>query len=885
MPALDVRNFQNRVWLSGGRDQVPEGYLRRARGIAPEFTGSVRSMWPPQLLYHGINALNLLRFQNQRYQYDGVNLYKNGSVIYSSGSGMRGTFVSMPPAAGLNDYLFLAGSGALVKFDPSGTATFWGIQIPINSMQASNAAQEQITIDNFNASHTNWTPTNCGVADSSTIVAVGTGSLHVSPSGGPWKIINNSTFTVGSAPIDLGNYSGGDISLPTDAIALWVYDSPSNAVLPNWMEIDFDVNDGSFKKDYYSIVIQFSVPGSTTPVTQVNPAVIYNLQPNTWLQIFLPKQMFRRVGTTLNLDWTNVVAVRFSGDSSFTDLYLDNLQVVGGAALGQGPAVALGGSEYSYYAVYRNTTTGNQSNPQDVASNVQGVALNKVALTHIPLSPDAQVGARDLYRTSAENTGGGQTAFYLDTIYDNTTTTYTDSTADISVPLTLTPWQASVAVPPNAGALHYYVDGGNGYIFRLITAGTTGAALPAWKIPTAVWSALSAFAVGETISPLLAAGRFFVCAVAGTTGTTQPNWAAVAPLGNVTDGGVTWTDTGVQNTNDGTAIWRFYGINSTPVLGTEAIRYDNVVPPSTIADAVGPYQGSMVWTRDGAQPGRVYFSPPGRAEGVGTFVDVSTANDPVQKAVIFQNGLWIVTSRRIIRMNGQYPSFTPVVAYVEGGTQFPFTVFATEQDVFYRSTEGIRAFNWGSDRLYAFEAIAPVQRGQTVEDVPPFYPTVAGIGRDEVYFSDETQLTMALNHVRPVWRTFDLPITAVTYEDETGEVIASYGGNVYLFEHQSFTGTPIAFDFEVQTPSVELSNAMQNLSQRVYLDIDTANQIVTPSLLVDGGTFVLPAVTTNGRATIELPYQAPGHVFGVLLQAQPQTGIIEVFRIAVDIAA
>lgn len=885
MPALDVRSFDKRIWLSGGRDQVPDGYLRRARGIAPEFTGSVRSMWPPQLLYSGITALNLLRFQSQRLQYDGTKLYKNGVSIYSGGNGSRGTFVSMPASAGLNDYLFLAGSGPLVKFDPNFNETNWGIQFPINSMQATNLPQDAIVVDNFDASHLNWAATNCTVADESTIVAVGTGSLKISAVGGPWSIKNTTTFTVGSAPIDLGNYANTDISLPTDVVSFWVFDTPTNPNLPNWLKLDFDVNDGSFKKDYYSLVIQFSVPGSSTPVTQVNPALIYNLNPNQWLQVFIPKQVFTRIGSHLNLDWTNIVAVRFSGDSSFNTLYLDNLQILGGAALGQGPAVMTGGSEYSYFAVYRNTTTGNQSNPQAVASNAQGVAVNKVSLTQIPVSSDTQVGARDLYRTSAENTGGGQTPFYLDTIYDNSTTTYTDSTADISVPLTLTPWQKSVAVPPNAGAIHYYVDGGNGYIFKLITSGTTGAGVPAWQIPTGAWSALSTFTVGTTVSPLKAAGRFFNCTTAGTTGTTQPNWAGVAPLGTVTDGTVVWTDTGVQNTTDNTAVWQFFGINSTPVLGTQAIRYDNVVPFATIADAVGPYQGSMVWTRDSAQPGRVYFSPPGRAEGIGAFVDVSTANDPVQKAVIFQNSLWVVTARRIIRLNGQYPAFTPVVCYVEGGTQFPFTVFATEQDVFYRSTEGIRAFNWGADRLYAFEAIAPIQRGQTVEDVPPFYPTVAGVGRDEIYFSDQTSLTLALNHVRPFWRTFDLPITAITYEDETGEVIASYGGNVYLFEHQSFGGTPIAFDFEVQTPSVELSNAMQNLSQRVYLDINTANQIVTPSLLVDGGTFALPAVTTNGRATIEIPYQAPGHVFGVLLQAQPQTGIIEVFRVAVDIAA
>ena len=897
MPALDVRNFDKRIWLAGGRDQVPPGYCRLARGVALELTGSIKSMWPPQLLYPNIAALNLIRYNNNRIAYDGSKLYVNGSAVYSTGfNGQRGTFTAISPTTGVQDYLFMCGGGQNIKMDPLNNVTNWGIEPPVNSLQASNLAQESIVIDNFNASSSNWATTNCTVANESTEYITGTGSLKVSAVGGPWHIINSTTFTVGSAPIDLGNFASGDLSLPTDVISFWFFYAPSSGGLTfsNWLQIDFDVDDGTFKKQYYTIVMQLTPPGSTTPVTRVNPAVTFSVQPNQWQQFYLAKQQFTRVGSALWQDWTNVVAVRISGDSSFDHAYFDNLQVLGGAALGQGPAVMSGGSEYSYYAVYRNETTGTQSNPQDTASNVQGVAVNRVSLTNVPVSTDTQVGARDLYRTSAENTGPGQTAFYLDTIYDNTTTTYTDSTADTSVPLTLTPWKASQAVPPNSGAIAYYVDGGNGYIFKLTTSGTTGAGVPQWNIPTAIWSALSTFLVGETVAPLKAAGQFWEVTTAGTTGTTQPNWAANATPGDtVTDGSVVWTNLGTKTTTDDTAVWTFYGVNSTPVLGTQSVLLDNGVVPATINDCAGPFQGSLVSTRD-TNPGfkgAVYISPPGRNEAIGTVVFASTDDDACQKAIVFQQQLWILTQTRILQINGTYPDgtagsgFTVTQVYTECGTNYPFTVGATEVDVFYRSSEGMRAFNWAQDRLIAFDPVAPVFRGYQVEDIPPFAPIICGMGRDEIIFSDTNTLAMGLGYVRQFWRTWNIGFSAIYYDDDVNEILTSYGGNVYLWEHPTLVGSPLAFAWEVQTGGVEINPAVQPQSQRLYLDINTGNQLVTPTLLVDNSSYVLPAIQNTTRQTIELPIQVPGFLYSVNLTANPSTGIIEVFRVALDITA
>lgn len=86
---------------------------------------------------------------------------------------------------------------------------------------------------------------------------------------------------------------------------------------------------------------------------------------------------------------------------------------------------------YLYYVTFVNTVTGTESNPSP-ASAGQTVNAKKIDLSAIPISTDAQVNARRIYRF-----GGTSSANRLVTeIGDNTTTTYTDNTADIDLELT-----------------------------------------------------------------------------------------------------------------------------------------------------------------------------------------------------------------------------------------------------------------------------------------------------------------------------------------------------------------------------------------------------------------------------------------------------------------
>ena len=889
---ISFADFSRRLVLSAGREQIPPGAVRRASGIAPEITASALSRWGSSSLYPGIAAIQLYYWNGTRYAYNGSALYANGTSVKTGFNGQRLTFNSGPPQPGLPDYLFVLGGGvAPFKIDPSGAITNWGILPPPNGANATNIAAEQIVIDTFNASATNWTAYQCVIADEVSEFQTGTGSLFVNPTAGPWRI-----HMAPSPTLNLGTYSGGDISLETDVVQFWVYFH--GTFNTTWMEIDFDVNDGSFKKDWYSYsfglispqgVLQGDVPARGTQV-------MLNFQQDEWQQLTIPKSAFQRNGVDYQYDWANVVSIRFQGGNFASYLLLDNLTLSGGCAMGAGPAVGNGGSEYDYYVVYRNLTTGSQSNPQSNAATVPGVQVNKVRLSNIPVSADSQVSARDLYRTQALTQPGGGIPFYLDTIYDNTTTTYTDKVADSSVRLATTVWMPSVALPPNTSA-PYYVDGGNGYYFKLTTNGTTGSVAPDWVVPSTNWSPNTIFYVNETIGPRKGAGNFFKLTIQGISGLTEPNWAAFLTVGDaVADGTAIWTNEGLKTTTDNTTVWTFEGINSTAILGNEAALLDNAPPLITYNDAVIS-MGSMWWDRDSAVGAErnVYVSPPGRFESVGATLQITSQNDPTQKLINWDSALWLFSQERAFQIWGTYPQFTSDPANEAVGTNTPFAIVGVQLlGIIYWAPDGIRVMNWSGSRLIGFEQLAPILRGQPEENVAAWSPTSgpiwAALSRDEVIFSDGSALTLGLTYDGGgmTWRLPGQILTALWYERQTGEIQAAWGGNIYLFEQPGqLTDNSTAIPFEFQSAATMPDTGAEFTTQRIYITVNPnvsgVAQTLTPSLIIDGVSTALPTITASKRTTFELSPKLFGRFFDGINLTGSLTGRVEIFRLEADV--
>lgn len=139
----------------------------------------------------------------------------------------------------------------------------------------------------------------------------------------------------------------------------------------------------------------------------------------------------RQEGAGVDLTAVDYVRVRFRfiGNTVAEDGYrIDALQFItsgGGALTGA----------HTYRVTYL-TKYGTESNAGPISESVTiPTGGGDILLTNIPVSPDSQVVARNIYRTVA----GGDEHLYLVTIYDNSTTSYTDQISDGALAITTPP--------------------------------------------------------------------------------------------------------------------------------------------------------------------------------------------------------------------------------------------------------------------------------------------------------------------------------------------------------------------------------------------------------------------------------------------------------------
>jgi hypothetical protein len=106
---------------------------------------------------------------------------------------------------------------------------------------------------------------------------------------------------------------------------------------------------------------------------------------------------------------------------------------VGGAGnpvLADGGAGALGAGNYYGVYTYYNAVTGVESNPSYPNLVLALGAGRQIAWTNVTVSPTAQVNARRLYRTFANQQGE---YYFVGQINDNVTTTFTDNVAPLAM--------------------------------------------------------------------------------------------------------------------------------------------------------------------------------------------------------------------------------------------------------------------------------------------------------------------------------------------------------------------------------------------------------------------------------------------------------------------
>lgn len=331
-------------------------------------------------------------------------------------------------------------------------------------------------------------------------------------------------------------------------------------------------------------------------------------------------------------------------------------------------------------------------------------------------------------------------------------------------------------------------------------------------------------------------------------------------------------------------------------LENEVLLFDNIVPSESTSDAFGPHAGRM-WTLDDVESrGRVFYSPIGRPEAVEGFLEINNGDDPCLRLQGWGGSLYVFTNGHILQIIGFDTPFTfrevfgapGIASMTESGSPIDtrFSVVSTPMGIIYHASDGnLRLFDATQSVLAGFEAIARLLQGEALEDVPAFEPVIAESTTREVFFSDATATTLALNMTDASWRVAGGPNTAFYFEPDTQRLVAGEAGVVVIKEQAGLltdAGTPI--NFEIETMATLTDAVHEGLVQRVYFDVNTQDQLLTPTLVLDNDEIVLPPFRTASRPaqSVEIVVGRWGRVIGVRL-AGSLTAQVEVFGIEADV--
>ena len=452
---IRFRTFDKGLFVSPAADQLPEGALRRARGVAAVRTGSIKSRFgSTQVLTAPATVHTVFRFGDVRFAGVGGLLQRNGVTILTGLTSSPFRFARMPPTTGITDYLFLANGGLARKINTAGAVTTWGIAAPTTAITAAKAAADDKQIEALDVT-TGWTvnaASGGSIALDSTIKQEGTNALKITVPDSGANAATKIAKTLG-ATINLNTLDSGATSPPEDYIAFWMRVDNVRRIESVKIMLTDDTTSSNGTSDSNNALVRELViddhirrrqilrPIGIGDLAGVNGQEATFLASNIrnqnkidiveqlgetfgspiddgWVRFLIPKTSFTTVGS---MSFANVRTIRFifrnprSGDAT---VYLDDIRLIGGTGM-QG--------DYQYRVTFRNSTTGTRSNPSPITS-ISTVFRQAVELSDIPVSTDTQVNQREIWRT----VGNGAAFFKAATISDNVTTTFTDSAADFS---------------------------------------------------------------------------------------------------------------------------------------------------------------------------------------------------------------------------------------------------------------------------------------------------------------------------------------------------------------------------------------------------------------------------------------------------------------------
>lgn len=917
---IEFHPFSGGLWVAGSRVVTPKGAMRRYRGASPVPTMTWRTRAGLENLRadtgvgtpHSVTRYGTNRYVGTGTVINGFGIAGGSAVLAVGLNGDRLTFVQMPIDV-TDDYLFVAGGGRLFKVPPAGASTNWGIVAPTNFAFQSIGEAAKV-IDSMEVA-ADWIPTGAVIRVNDTVIKEeGTASMKMSAqlpthSGSLIRQLATADDLMLLPEIVLSTRPF-QVSSIHDYVAFWLrIDKPGNL---EFIQIDFDCDDGSFNSDVLSRLFipeamsatqsteQQNLPSSQSvtviegfirdsagrivagvpdkgflhsikgawrvaaeadpmffittggggaitvlrnassggplvstkalPVT--NGRQIIPANEDTWTRLLVPKSSFTRSGLKDAADWNTIKAIRISmkaNSGGGVNVWIDDLKLIGGYGLE---------GAYQYKMTYRNSATGTRSNsnpdPVTIPAIIDTggrkddiVRRNTVRIGGFPPPTDPQVDQLEFWRT----VGNGAAFFRLDRI-SPMETSYDDVTADYF----------------ELGRHHNYPASGT------ITApGTT----------TATMTDISMWDLIEVDGVITASGEQRTVIDKPSSGVVTLELAA------------TWS----------AVSYKFE--NSVKILDTEELPLDNIPPAGTYNDAEGPHEGRMWWCRDSAVGAghRLYYSPAGRPEAVQGFIELTHPTDTTQKVVRWNASLYCLTLSRLFQIFGETEPFQFKQIGSCPGTRRPFTVVPTPLGIFYQSYDGVRLFNGQDASLVGFEALGPLFRGETAEDIPPFDGVVACYARNEYIISDGVSTTLALNTTNGTWRNLGFVATALSYDAERDEILATLptGRLVNVEKAGQLTDFDEPIEFEWETSAMITESDRVGLVQRLYVEANCNDQVLSPTLILDNAVIELPDFTgPNGIRQFEFSVNRTGRVVGLRI-AGAATKQVEVMRVAAQV--
>jgi len=901
MPTIRLRNFTKGLFLIGGRDLDPSA-LRKATNTNPIRTTTIRSRWGTKALLPNIVPVRCARFGTNRIAADkggvlrwlpdafaGTTATWTANTAYAlntlivdsnnnvqevttagtSGStaptwsttinattadgtvtwtmvagqirtGLSGTpvFVKAPPAAGDVSYLFVCGPGAMVKIDPNGNITNWGIQPPTAAPTLAAAAPtyQPIVIDTMvGTSNTTITPNATQSTDTTTATYGNTSSLLVTINKTTTASLTSNAFSPTLNLSGTDAVSDPDGQQSNDFFSVWLQvDHPEQLT---YFEIDFDLST-NYKSDYYTAYVPLP---STLGFTHEQPRT----------------KDVASLADAFGLHFINS-GVGFS--ATLPPGGLETLQTDIAAAYSQ-----LSSLSQTQLAKTLSSTAPAASKPR------------------IKLSPRSKksVGAANNVRHIVQASGWFEVRIpksSFERIGKNTSVNWSTVSGyrfrignkHSSNPL-LVHFNQLQFFYKNVGMFGDYTYA---YTFRNSTTGVESQPSPFATITNINSTGVVLSGLQTSPDPQVDSRVIY---------RTVGNGGILFEAGVLTDNtSTTYTDTASDFVGGGFN-------DSQNSLSLHQLLEVWVVPPATVTQAIF-FNGTMFLCGDttpGAK-GRLYYSAPGYAEGIAGYTDVSNDDDPTVGFGIYLGNLYLFTQKAVWRINDLSSSpILPLYGVTKitavDGTPFGLSIAPSSQGVVYQTPNALLMFNGLFSRTTAELApqIKPIFAGESVEGYGPIGPAVAAdFCRQEFVVSDGSTAA-AISMADQSARIIQPAPTALFYESDTGEIQCGFpAGGWGLLEHFGATtdfSAPIPFD--LMTFAAPPNEGYPFKVQRVFVDCNTNNDTLSVALIVDGTSYALGTLSTAARSVVEFEANIVGRVVGVELTGNLSNGITEIFEV------